>query len=171
MVAFEASPALVQVLRYHKRVNRLSQMSIVHAAVSNSNDHAVPFFLLNQGLSCRNSLTIGEEDVPYVKAEDKECIHINSVTLDHFVAGSGIIPDVVKLDVEGAELLVLQGAENILDAYRPTLIVGVHPYWLPRQHTLQEILQLLRKHRYRICDEHSVRFDGHHLTDYLCRPV
>ena len=35
-------------------------------------------------------------------------------------------PHVIKIDVEGAELLVLHGAAEILRTFRPTMIVEVH---------------------------------------------
>src|SRR2546421_5533711 len=51
VVAFEPSPALIDILSYHKRVNRLAQIEIVPKAVSNIDSGAVPFFLVNKGLS------------------------------------------------------------------------------------------------------------------------
>jgi len=36
-------------------------------------------------------------------------------------------PDVIKIDVEGAELLVLRGAEELLARAAPTLVIAVHP--------------------------------------------
>ena len=35
-------------------------------------------------------------------------------------------PDVVKIDVEGAELLVLEGMRRTLAAHRPALVVELH---------------------------------------------
>ncbi len=170
VIAFEAAPVLVDVLRYHKRMNRLSQLGIVQAAISSASNRGAPFFLLNGGLSCRNSLTIGEENACYVKPQDKTCLLVDCISLDEFVARSGIVPRVVKIDVEGGELLVLRGAERVLATHRPLLILGVHPYWLPTSHSVEQIHELLRKHRYRIRDEHTVYFDGGYLADYVCAP-
>src|SRR5438874_2540691 len=66
VVAFEASPVLLDVLCHHKRANRLRQIEIVTKAVSDTDADAVPFFLVNGGLSFRNSLTIGADDTPHV---------------------------------------------------------------------------------------------------------
>jgi FkbM family methyltransferase len=47
-------------------------------------------------------------------------------TLDAWCAESGARPDLVKLDVEGAELEVLEGAAETLRRHRPLLVVEVH---------------------------------------------
>ena len=51
---------------------------------------------------------------------------VPTVTVDAICAASGLIPDVIKIDVEGAELRVLQGATNTLERFRPTLLLSVH---------------------------------------------
>lgn len=48
-------------------------------------------------------------------------------TLDREVEELDLIPDIIKIDVEGAEWDVLRGAEQTLAAHGPTLILSVHP--------------------------------------------
>ncbi len=55
------------------------------------------------------------------------------VTLDAEVAELGLVPDLIKIDVEGAEWDVLRGAERTLAAHRPTLFLSVHPDALAKQ--------------------------------------
>lgn len=126
------------------------------------------FFLLNGGLSFRNSLTIGPAATPFVTAAEKRECQVSSITLDRFVADSGIVPDVIKIDVEGAELLVLRGARQVLAQHRPSLLLGVHPYWLPRSDSTRDIFDLLESLGYEIKDENVVRFEGGYVADYLC---
>lgn len=38
----------------------------------------------------------------------------------------GVLPDVLKIDVEGAELGVLQGAMEILKRRKPTIFLSTH---------------------------------------------
>ena len=90
----------------------MSQIEIVPKAVSDSDAERVPFFLVNGGTSFRNSLTIGADRTPYVARSEKTRYEVESVTLDSFARDTGTIPDVVKIDVEGAELMVLRGAER-----------------------------------------------------------
>ena len=48
-------------------------------------------------------------------------------TLDREVATVGLVPDILKIDVEGAEWDVLRGAEATLAAHRPAIFLSVHP--------------------------------------------
>ena len=50
---------------------------------------------------------------------------VSSVTLDSFCAREDVTPDVLKIDVEGAEGCVLSGATDVLRE-RPTLFVEIH---------------------------------------------
>ena len=47
-------------------------------------------------------------------------------TADALVRERHMAPDIIKIDVEGAELLVLRGAEQIIRTSRPLLIVEAH---------------------------------------------
>lgn len=170
VIAFEPAPALLDVLTFHKRINRLRQVDVVPKAVSAVSGADIPLFLVNGGLSFRNSLTTGDDDVPYLLPQQKTGIQVPSISLDNFCLESGVIPDVIKIDVEGAELLVLYGAERTLAEHSPALIIGVHPFWLPKQQRAEEIFDFLRGHGYEICREHVIDFNGSYLADYFCRP-
>lgn len=55
---------------------------------------------------------------------------IAKVTIDTFVDGTGIAPDIINIDVEGSEGRVLAGAEKTLSEHRPTAFVSVHPTFM-----------------------------------------
>ena len=169
IVAFEASPVLHSILSFHKRVNRLQQLRLVYNVISNASEERTSFFLVNDGLSFRNSLVIGDEGVPYLEPGSRKRIEVQSITLDDYVMSSGVIPDLIKIDVEGAEGLVLEGAKRTLQNHHPDIILGVHPYWLPPIHSEEKIRQFLRSLEYEIADEHVVLFDQSYVADYFCK--
>lgn len=51
---------------------------------------------------------------------------VNTVTLDHLVNYYDLIPDLVKIDVEGAEMLVLAGASNMAKHHRTRFFIEMH---------------------------------------------
>lgn len=70
---------------------------------------------------------------PLIDRNSYRYIHDNDsgatpeVELDVLVDLSGVVPDAITMDVEGAELLVLQGAANTLATRRPKVWISVHP--------------------------------------------
>lgn len=52
--------------------------------------------------------------------------YVSTVTIDQIVGEIGLLPNVMKIDVEGAEALVLRGAHNTLQAARPAILLSVH---------------------------------------------
>lgn len=53
------------------------------------------------------------------------CISVPAITLD-IAADLNGMPDVIKIDIEGAELLALRGAHRVLRERKPVLLVEVH---------------------------------------------
>ncbi len=68
-----------------------------------------------------------------------------TVTLD-WLAARRPAPAVVKIDVEGAEALVLRGAEHLLSQHRPIVLFECHVGNIP------ELTALFARHRYRLID-------------------
>jgi hypothetical protein len=56
---------------------------------------------------------------------------VPSLTVDEFVLAQGLCPRLIKVDVEGAELAVLEGMQQTLATHRPTLMLEIHPAWQP----------------------------------------
>ena len=48
---------------------------------------------------------------------------IELISLDEYVLENGIVPSLIKVDVEGAENLVIKGARNLIQKHRPVLII------------------------------------------------
>lgn len=57
----------------------------------------------------------------------------------------------LKIDVEGAELLVLQGARQTIQKYHPDILISIHPPALPAfGHSIEEVEKELRSLGYQI---------------------
>ena len=65
-----------------------------------------------------------KQDFP--DAEKCEC---RVRTLDNFISDTGVYPDVIKCDVEGAELFVYQGAQKMLRTSPPVILSEMLRKW------------------------------------------
>lgn len=91
-------------------------------------------------------------DTRYICLEDAAADAIPHYSLDGLEAAQALPPGpmLIKCDVEGAELRVLQGAVRLLTARRPTLLLSVHPPALPQHgHTVADVSAFLTAHGYR----------------------
>lgn len=92
---------------------------------------------------------------PLVQTERIETVE--TVTLNAFVRAQGIERvDAIKMDIEGSEYAALTGALEVLDRFRPTLIVEVSRSALARcGSTPEQVIDLLKARRYDV-----YRFDS-----------
>jgi FkbM family methyltransferase len=71
--------------------------------------------------------TMGTFADQIVKLENwEETIEVKCDTLDQFIARGNPVPDLLKIDVEGAGAEVLAGAVNLLRTRRPAIYMEVH---------------------------------------------
>jgi len=62
----------------------------------------------------------------HIISDQNRGIAVTAVCLDWFCLTNGIRPEVIKIDVEGAEYLVLLGSQSILKKYKPEVLVELH---------------------------------------------
>jgi len=81
-------------------------------------------------------------------ASHPEGMWVNGVTLDRLVEGLGLQRlDWIKIDVEGTECEVLEGARQVLHRFRPILLVEVHGTWERLRTLLDEVGYVIEKVR------------------------
>ena len=73
---------------------------------------------------------------------------IKSKTLDSIVNSFSLNPKFIKIDVEGAELDVLQGMKETLKRYKPKIMLEKHPTLIPRNISLKNIDNYLFEYSY-----------------------
>ena len=167
VVSFEPSPANLSILEWHRTSNNFLQWTIVPKAVSDANAEE-EFFLVDTGDSPMNSLTTGVPGTPFMSGRDIKRISIQAITLDRFCSEINLKPNFVKIDVEGAELLVLRGAAELLRESPPTIILAVHPYWLPKGQSPQQIFEYLTRYGYTVYDAEGCVVEYLQSGEYLC---
>lgn len=120
--AFEPGAANLRYLRRHLELNRIDNVDVVDALVGDRDGDAV--FFEQAGPTGQNSVVVKKNHALYTQTTHRQ------VTLDAFCDTRGLTPDVVKIDVEGAEIMVLRGARQMLARCRPVIFLSVHPHEL-----------------------------------------
>lgn len=115
--AFEPLPANQQRLRQNVELNSGLSIELVPAAAAERSGRAA--FALH-----------GSDDMGRLQASDgpaANTIEVETIALDDF-AKTHPAPNLVKIDVEGAEALALQGMQSLLRSAKPVLFIELHGY-------------------------------------------
>ena len=83
------------------------------------------------------------------------------VTIDDFVQEHNCIPELLKIDVEGAEMSVLLGGEKVLKKYHPQIILSVHPKQIEMMgYTLEDLIKIIHSFDYEILNIDNSKLSG-----------
>ena len=141
---FEFSPENLDILQRNRTLNPslAKRITVVDEALWDRSGETLRF--RPEG----PSTTLGRS-----AAEALDLSTVTTVALDDFVSARGLARvDFIKLDVEGAELRALRGAERTLARFRPTLAISAYH----REEDLATIPQYLQSLnlRYRFFLDH-----------------
>jgi FkbM family methyltransferase len=134
--AFEAAPENAEAIRHNALLNGVSNITVIPKAVS--------------AHSGRGRLQI-VDDQSWSKLEDygehpytEQVIEVELVSIDDLVAAGELRPPtIVKIDVEGAEIAVLEGMRKTIAEHRPAIICELHD-------THREFIAAMAEHDYRL---------------------
>jgi FkbM family methyltransferase len=116
--SFEPDPRNCRNLRRHVRINRLRNVHVEESAVADVEGTAR--FQTGTGSGTGR---LGERGT----------LRVSTLVLDAYCRSGSIQPNLVKIDVEGAEMRVLEGARATLVDFRPTIILSTHGADIHRQ--------------------------------------
>lgn len=147
---FEPLPRNLRFLHEHVRINRLANVQVREEAVSDAPGEAM------------------FEDVPggaMARLSERGQIKVKLVAVDALVEGGAMpAPKMVKIDVEGAEVSVLRGAERTVRAARPVLFLSTHG-----ESVHAECLAILRGWGYRLASMNAAPLG--HTREVLAEPA
>jgi len=129
--AFEPVPRNLFYLREHLRMNHITNVTVIEAAVSSSSGQT--FF--DEGLT---------DQMGRISTQGR--LQVNTVCLEDLVSrGELPCPDHMKIDVEGGEMSVFLGARSVLAKAHPTVFLATHGR---AQH--QQCCEFLRSLQYQL---------------------
>jgi FkbM family methyltransferase len=111
VLAFEPNPRNCAFLRRHVAINGLRNVEVEPAAVAEAAGSARFDFGTGSGTG---------------HLAEGGALEVRTVALDEACRARGLTPNAVKIDVEGAELQVLRGGEDIVTRARPVIFLSTH---------------------------------------------
>lgn len=112
VVAFEPLPSNLKYMGQHLVLNGVANVRVVDSAVTDVD--GVARFEVEQ------SRYMG-------RIAENGTLEVSTVTLDHYCAGASVRPpNLIKIDIEGAEMKALKGAVQLLQSVRPAIFLATH---------------------------------------------
>lgn len=145
--AFEPQPNQVAYLREAFSAMRYDNVEIVPMAVSDRCGE-MPLYVHDDGARTHEASLEATCGQPKASATGsrRHSFSVTTTTLDEFFKGRSQGPSFLKIDVEGHELAVLEGARQTLIAHRPAILIECEARHRPDQDVLPvfEMLESLR---------------------------
>jgi FkbM family methyltransferase len=119
--AFEALPANLERLRTHVEINGLdSKVRVISAAVAATSE-TVRFLVGPSGAMGKAEGSAGRTE------GHRESVEVPGICLDDFIFRDGNPPpQVIKMDIEGGEVLALKGMKRLLTEAHPLILLELH---------------------------------------------
>jgi len=136
VVAFEPVPETFQVLRENVRLNALENVRLECTAVGEREGMISLFCDADQELSWTPS--VSAHSVP---GNHQKKLSVPMVSLDRYVEKKVLRSSLIKIDVEGAELDVLRGAQGLLLEHRPVVLVEIHDRGANHRASVKQFLE------------------------------
>ena len=145
VISFEPNPRTLEQLRANIAASHVSNILVEPIACTDSEQMLTLYDATPEGNSGASSLSLANAD-----ESNKGTLPSYTVRgrpIDHVVAELGLARvDVIKVDVEGAEYLVLRGLRDTLRRFHPRIIMEVDPSQLANMHaTVENITSLMNE--------------------------
>jgi FkbM family methyltransferase len=162
--AFEPARGNLRHLRRHLKYNSLRNVEILPFVVGEESRDGVRFFEAATADGMGGVLV-------YKHAERYRESTLPQISLDDFCLERGVKPELIKIDVEGAEIRVLHGARRLLAECSPDIVLSVHPNHLRLLgESVDALRELISSAGYRLLDLDGSEPEELVLDEYLLLP-
>jgi FkbM family methyltransferase len=147
IIAVEPNPEAVRLLEANIAASDAAMVSVVPVACSDS-ESTLDLYVAPKANTGETSFSKANASR---EGQSSHTYHVRARPLDDIIRESGVSRvDAIKIDVEGAEYLVLKGAQETLARFHPMLLVEVVEPQLRAMGTSSgQLRELLRAHGYR----------------------
>jgi FkbM family methyltransferase len=120
VVAFEPFPHSFRFLLENAVLNAASNLKAENMALSEGCE------TLRLAFSADEELSMTPSEAGYAVKGREATVEVHALSLDSYLVELNRAPKLIQIDVEGAEMSVLRGAEATLRRARPKLLVEIH---------------------------------------------
>jgi FkbM family methyltransferase len=150
VLSIEPTPNALKYLYNDIKRNNLDDKVIVYEGVASNRKGN---FKIKTITGLEEYSSIGDLVHPAIKDLSAKEIMVKGDTIDNLVEASRLNPGLIKIDVEGAEYLVLMGAARTLDLHKPIIISELSDNLLSSFGTNSlEVFNFLRNNEFKIFD-------------------
>lgn len=128
--AFEASPRIIGTTHHNLVHGGCTNVQLFYRAVYHTSHQFVTLYPGNH---------LNDSIYNNLGAENGASYRVETLALDDFVNATGLMPRVIKMDIEGAEFDALQGGLQMLRRGKPVLILEQSPSDMRCQALLTEL--------------------------------
>lgn len=166
VVSFEPGSVNRAYLERHVEINGLKDsVKVESALVGAEESKATPFYELKEAAG-QNTTIAG------ILPSGARRSSIAQVSIDGYCTHAGLSPDVIKIDVEGAEIDVLRGATKTLASARPLVFLSVHPRQIQSAgRRLEELSAVIAAAGYECRHVDGSAVADYALREYVLRPI
>jgi FkbM family methyltransferase len=156
---FEPMPPNLYILRHTLRTHGLNNVRVHPKACGEKLESAMFYVPLDHGIPELGGARQGTDGIPF----ECEIVRLDDVIDDRI--------SFLKIDVEGAELFVLRGAERILTESRPVVLFEAGDHTHSYGYAQQDVFDFLSRFRYKFFNgKMQQRQFFTEAIDYFCIP-
>ena len=168
--AFEPNPAIFKILQMNTSVRGESRSFLNNSAVWNKSGAV---WLHPSTDPSTASVLPSKRGQRLEEYQLRESLRVSAITLDTYVANLGKFADLVKMDVEGAELMVLEGATSLLRLGKNEAPVWVLEYspvnYRTYGYSAEQLLSTMRSYGYKFLTIGQEGLPREFLADSISR--
>ena len=87
-----------------------------------------------------------------------EIIEINTIKISKFLLDNNIIPTLIKMDIEGGEIFVIEEMKKYIREYKPMMYISFHSMWFPDKDENIKILTDILSETYNIYNVNLIKY-------------
>jgi FkbM family methyltransferase len=145
VISFEPNPRTLQELRANIAASHATNVTVEPIACTDSEQTLTLYDSTSEGNSGASSLSLANADE--AKKGTLPSYTVKARPIDEVVSELGLSRlDVIKVDVEGAEYLVLRGARKTLQRFHPKIVMEVVPFQLANMNaSVEDLILFIRE--------------------------